>query len=58
MQVNKISIPRTARYYTQGSTHPGIREVWFVLHGYGQLAGYFIRHFEGIGSEERLIVAP
>lgn len=50
-----ITVPRTARYYTLGNAHS--REVWFVLHGYGQLARYFLHHFEGL-DEGRLIVAP
>lgn len=31
---------------------------WFVLHGYGQLAGEFIRYFADAASPARLIVAP
>lgn len=50
-----ITVPRTARYYTLGAA--GSRDVWFVLHGYGQLARYFLHHFEGL-EEGRLIVAP
>lgn len=50
-----ISVPRTARYYTLGVA--GSSDVWFVLHGYGQLARYFLHHFEGL-DEGRLIVAP
>ncbi|QQR87293.1 MAG: phospholipase [Flavobacteriales bacterium] len=50
-----ISVPRTARYYTLGAE--GSREMWLVLHGYGQLARYFLHHFEGL-EEGRLIVAP
>ena len=34
------------------------KRVWFVLHGYGQLAEYFIRKFEKIQDDETLIVAP
>jgi len=34
------------------------REVWFVLHGYGQLAARFLRHFEPLDDGTRLIVAP
>ncbi|MEP7065158.1 MAG: phospholipase [Gemmatimonadota bacterium] len=49
---------RTARYFTTGEPHAGVRELWFVCHGYGQLAGRFIRHFESIATPERLIVAP
>jgi len=34
------------------------RHVWFVLHGYGQLAEYFIRKFEKISDDQTYIVAP
>ncbi len=34
------------------------KRVWFVLHGYGQLAEYFIRKFEKMQDDETLIVAP
>lgn len=53
-----LPVSRTARYFTIGEPHAGVRELWFVCHGYGQLAGRFIRHFESIDSPERLIVAP
>jgi predicted esterase len=48
---------RTARYYTVGG-QGDVREIWFVLHGYAQLARYFIRPFDSIADEARLIVAP
>ena len=32
--------------------------MWFVLHGFGQLAGYFIRDFAPLDDGTRLIVAP
>ena len=35
-----------------------MREVWFVLHGYWQLASYFLRHFRAIDNGHRLFVAP
>lgn len=48
---------RTARYYTLGGgSSPG--NVWVVLHGYGQLAGEFIKFFGDIATDDRLIVAP
>lgn len=53
-----LPVSRTARYFTTGDPHAGVRELWFVCHGYGQLAGRFIRHFESIATPERLIVAP
>jgi predicted esterase len=36
----------------------GAGDVWFVLHGYGQLARRFIRSFEPVADGSRLIVAP
>jgi predicted esterase len=50
-----ITIPRTARYYTIGDSSAD--EVWFVCHGYAQLARYFIRSFEALNDGTRLIVA-
>jgi predicted esterase len=53
-----IVVPRTARYYTLGPTHGFPRELWFVCHGYGQLAGRFLRQFVPLDDGTRLIVAP
>jgi dienelactone hydrolase len=53
-----IEVRRTARYYTIGEPGPGTRDVWFVCHGYNQLAGDFIREFERVEREDRVIVAP
>lgn len=53
-----ISVQKTARFYTIGEANSHTESVWFVLHGYGQLANYFIRHFEAIDNGKRLIVAP
>jgi predicted esterase len=53
-----IAIPRTARYYTLGQPGPGIAEVWFALHGYGQLAGRFVHELAPLDDGSRLIVAP
>ena len=56
-EAHHLRVPRTARYYTLGATEAP-REVWFVLHGYGQLAAYFIRHFRPLLDGARRIVAP
>lgn len=53
-----IRVSRTARYHTIGEPGPAIRDVWFVCHGYGQLASDFIPEFETIADPARLIVAP
>lgn len=55
MQEHRVSVTRSARYFTLGK--PG-RDVWLVLHGYGQLAARFLTRFEPIDDGTRLIVAP
>jgi predicted esterase len=55
VQEHRITVSRTARYFTLGRAD---REVWFVLHGYGQLAHRFLRHFEPLDDGTRLVVAP
>jgi predicted esterase len=51
-----VVVPRTARLYTLGDA-AAARETWVVLHGYGQLAAYFVRHFAPL-ADGRLVVAP
>jgi predicted esterase len=53
-----LPVSRTARYFTIGEPSDELRELWFVCHGYGQLANRFIRHFEAIADPSRMIVAP
>ncbi|HEY2824310.1 MAG TPA: hypothetical protein VGI83_02080 [Gemmatimonadales bacterium] len=57
MNERRITVPRSARYVLLGSAEAP-REVWLACHGYGQLARFFGRHFEGIAGEERLVIAP
>jgi predicted esterase len=52
-----LEVTKTARYWTLGDPSRA-REIWFVLHGYKQLARRFLRRFETIATDERLIVAP
>jgi len=53
-----ISVPKTARFYLSGEITDNIKSVWFVLHGYGQLAEEFIQNFESISDDHTLVVAP
>lgn len=57
-QEHHVTVTRTARYVTLGRPHPGLREVWIVCHGHGQLAARFVRHFAPLDDGTRLIVAP
>lgn len=53
-----LAIRRSARYHTLGERSDGLRQVWFVLHGHGQLSGSFIRHFAPLADGTRVVVAP
>lgn len=55
---HRIRVRRSARWYELGSPGPAVREIWLVVHGYGQLAGAFIEWFTPIAGPERLIAAP
>ena len=55
MKEHRLPVTRSARYFTTGRPE---REVWFVLHGYGQLAARFLSRFEAIDDGTRLIAAP
>ncbi len=61
MEEHFLTTSRTARYFTLGSPPPGRArgaELWFVCHGYGQLAARFLERFRPIEAEQRCIVAP
>ena len=53
---HRIHFQFAGRYYTQGN--PQADDVWFILHGQGQLSSYFSRKFESIVSPDRLLVFP
>lgn len=53
-----IQVRRTARFYQIGEAGLQTKRIWYVLHGYGQLASFFVRHFEQVADEKTLIVAP
>lgn len=53
-----VKYPRTGRFFTLNSVSQKTKNVWIVFHGYGQLAEYFIKHFEELDASENFIVAP
>ena len=46
MDEKKVSFNFDARYFTAGELNASTKQVWFVLHGYGQLAQFFLRKLE------------
>jgi predicted esterase len=53
-----IVVQRTARYLAIGEPGGQVRELWFALHGYGQLAAGFARAMAPAARTDRLIVVP
>lgn len=52
-----VSARRTARFYVMGEAEQP-KELWFVCHGYGQLASTFLQGLSALDDGTRLIVAP
>jgi predicted esterase len=58
MAEKSIRLTFKARYFHLGVPDHTTRQVWFVLHGYGQLARYFIRKFDVLAGHNICVVAP
>ncbi len=60
MQQFSLSVPRAARIFALNEDKTGITDIWITVHGYGQLAKYFLRHFEEMAAENThiLVLAP
>lgn len=55
----RLTTPRTARCIVRGQDDPAVvQELWFVLHGYAQLAAGIADGVGAIDDGTRLIVAP
>jgi len=58
MQKHEIKISKTARFFQLGEKSEETKEIWFVLHGYGQLASSFLKRFAMLNDRKILVVAP
>ena len=53
-----IQFPYETPYFQSHEPTGREKDIWIVLHGYGQLAEFFIRKFLPHASENRLFIAP
>lgn len=53
-----LLVQKTARYHMLGELDGTTKRIWFVLHGYGQLSEFFVKHFTEIADEETVVIAP
>lgn len=60
MSEHHLAVTRAARYYQLGELSIQTKHVWFVCHGYGQLAAYFSRHFAFLteANPSTVVIAP
>ena len=58
MQKHQLTIQKTAHYVSIGEINEQTENVWFVVHGYGQLAEYFIKKFNVLDDGKTVIIAP
>lgn len=56
-QEHRIEVRKTARYFTLDPSGP-LKGVLYVIHGYRQLPGYFIRQFEPLTDLGIKVIAP
>ncbi len=49
---------RTAHYSTYGELSKKTKYIWFVMHGYGQLANRIIRKFDILDENDHFVIAP
>lgn len=55
---HNLPVRKSARICTLGETDSPNSPLWIVLHGYGQLAPYFIKHFQVLADKGHGVVAP
>ena len=53
-----LEVTRTARYAQLGRIGADTRQIWFVCHGYRQLAARFIQRFQPLVDLGCVVVAP
>jgi predicted esterase len=58
MEEKEITFLYKARYYKLGAISSATKSIWFVLHGYGQLAQYFIQKFKALVQRDICVIAP
>ena len=56
--VRKISVKRTAHVAELGNDITKSKEIWMILHGYGQLANRIVRKFDHLDNDHFHAIAP
>lgn len=58
MNEHSLRFDFKARYFKLGKLDENTSQLWFALHGYGQLARYFLKKFSSLESKNICVIAP
>jgi len=58
MEEQQVNFNFKARYFKLGEISMQTKKAWFVLHGYGQLAKYFLKKFKVLEPHSVCVIAP
>lgn len=58
IQEKTVEFSCKARFYQVSELNEHTRQLWFVLHGYGQLARFFLKKFEVLQQHQVCVIAP
>ena len=58
MKTFHLTVSKTATFYQIGEFSAETDTVWFVCHGYGQRADFFLRNFQILDTGKNVIIAP
>lgn len=58
IQSHHLTVQKTARYYSFGKLNPQTRHLWYVCHGYGQLASSILSKFTILDPDLHYVIAP
>jgi predicted esterase len=58
MEEHQLQFQFKSRYFKSGKLDASTKQIWFVIHGYGQLAEYFIRKFKILEDQNICVIAP
>ncbi|MEO7988579.1 MAG: alpha/beta hydrolase [Chryseolinea sp.] len=58
MEQHELQFQFKSRYFKLGKLDASTTQLWFVIHGYGQLAEFFIRKFKILEDQNICVIAP
>jgi len=53
-----ITVQLHTKYHTLGELSEQTEQIWFALHGYGQLAEFFARKLDFLDKKKHYVIAP